>query len=195
MGYYSLKKPVDWGTSWYRLDSCHGTKITRPILAQIVGLADDFYQVSGPESLKECPQREDLRKEHLQSLEKNGLWAFTGILHIPQKGVYIQDNPNTHQGMPAMYENDLILKLAQGDPTVRFVSSDRIHSGEMNANDVRGNEYVIALAGTEGARKLSQIALQYRKLPWIAPPEHSTVASIYCGRVEIAPAGRIRNCC
>ena len=87
--------------------------------------------------------------------------------------------------MPAMYENDLILKLAQGDPTVRFVSSDRIHSGEMNANDVRGNEYVIALAGTEGARKLSQIALQYRKLPWIAPPEHSTVASIYCGREKL----------
>ncbi len=81
-----------------------------------------------------------------------------------------------------MPEKDLIQKLAQGDPTVRFLSSDRIHSGEMNADDVKSNEYVIALAGAEGARKLSQIALHYQKCSWIAPPEHSTVTSVYCGR-------------
>ena len=89
------------------------------------------------------------------------LWAFTGSLYFP-KGAYVQNNPETRDGMPFMEESDLIKRLEANDTSVRFVPFG-YETREMTSLKLAKNPYVIALAGEEGAEKLAEVADKHKK--------------------------------
>ena len=78
-------------------------------------------------------------------MKKRWLWAFTGTLVTP-RGEYIQDNPETREGMPFMEESELVKKLESNDPSVRLVPFN-YKTGEMTSLELVKNPYVIALTG------------------------------------------------
>jgi len=98
-------------------------------------------------------------------MENAWLWAFTGTLYAPQ-GAYIQDNPEIRNGMPFMEESELVKKLEANDPSVRFVQFG-YPTGDMISLELAKNDYVIALAGKEGAEKLAQVADKHRNNPYL----------------------------
>ncbi len=189
--YFPLKRTADWGTSWQRLDPNllepqYREKAARATLSEMIELAHDAYLVSS--DVNKQQQAEPFRKMHRKILEKNGMWAFTAMLYVPHTGIYIQDNPNVKNGLPILIEDELNDRIGQGDYNVRFVSHDKLQTGEMTPEELMKNDYVIALAGIEGARKLGEIARNYSSLPIIHGPEYSCVASLYCSngkRLEI----------
>ena len=96
-----------------------------------------------------------------------GLWAFTGSLYVPKKGVYVQDNPEIRDGIPFMDESELIRKLEANDPSVRFVPFNRFNIGKMTASKLLENEYLIALVGEEGSEKLAEVAGKFKYNPYL----------------------------
>ena len=99
-------------------------------------------------------------------LRDKWLWAFTGTLYVPDKGAYIQDNPQVKDGMPYMNQGELETKLKSNDSSVRFVPFG-FKIGEMTPIQLGKNSYVIALAGEEGAQKLSEVADKFNKKPFL----------------------------
>ena len=94
-------------------------------------------------------------------MAKELLWAFTGTLYVPNKGAYIQDDPEIKNGMPFMEESGLIKKLEARDSSVRFVRFG-YQVGEMSPLQLAKNPYVIAFAGEEGAEKLAEVSDKYK---------------------------------
>ena len=106
---------------------------------------------------------EDRYSEEIKKLLKNGyLWAYTGILIVPNEGLYIQDHPPIVDGMPNIDPNDLERRVEEGE--LRFVPFG-FKTGEMSPSELGKNPYVHALAGKEGAEKLRQVAEKYPKNP------------------------------
>ena len=102
-----------------------------------------------------------------QTMKNRWLWAFTGTLYVPNKGVYIQDHPEIRNGMPFMQEVDLVAKLESNAPGVRFVPFG-FKTEDMTSHELSKNAYVIALAGEEGADKLAEIADRHKvKKPYL----------------------------
>ena len=54
-------------------------------------------------------------------MKNKWLWGFTGTLYVPNKGTYVQDNPEIRNGNIFMEESELIKKLEENDISVRFV--------------------------------------------------------------------------
>ncbi len=94
------------------------------------------------------------------------LWGFTGNLYIPNKGVYIQDNPEIRDGRVVMDESELVAKLEADDETVRFVPFG-YETKNMSASELAKNPYLVALAGEEGADKLAEVAGKHKKIPYL----------------------------
>jgi len=108
------------------------------------------------------------------------LWGFTGILPSSKHdGYFIQDHPKIREGMPFMDGDELISRLgskeANGivysdDGTIRFVRDIFGITGD-NILPLRSHPYIIALAGEEGAQKLSEIeGYIYKVRPHVALP-------------------------
>ena len=97
-------------------------------------------------------------------ISRRRLWAFTGRLYIPNKGAYVQDNPEIRDGMPFMDESELVKKLESNDPTVRFVHFG-FKTGEMKPSELAENDYIKAIAGEEGAEKLAEVAGKFNFNP------------------------------
>ena len=109
---------------------------------------------------------DDKYSEEIKQIMKDGfLWAFTGALYTPKLG-YIQDNPETRNGMPYMDESDLIKKLEAKDPSVRTFNYG-YKTGKMSPAELVRNEYVQALAGEEGAEKLADVASKFKQNPYL----------------------------
>jgi len=106
----------------------------------------------------------DVRREIKNAMRYASLWAFTGSLYVPGKGAYIQDNPRVRGGMPFMDESDLVRRLEANDPGVRFVPFG-FKIGDMAASELAENQYIIGLAGEEGAVKLAEVAGKHRYNP------------------------------
>lgn len=88
-------------------------------------------------------------------MEDGWLWAFTGTLYVPGKGVYIQDDPDIRDGKPFMEESELVKELkADG---ARFVPFG-FKIGSQSAFELAKNPYILGLAGEEGAEKLAGVA-------------------------------------
>ncbi len=104
-------------------------------------------------------------KEIRKIMKERGLWAFTGTLYTPKLG-YVQDNPETREGMPYMDESDLVKKLEAGDSSVRTFNYC-FKTGEMSPGELAKNEYVQALAGDEGAEKLAELAGRHESQPYL----------------------------
>jgi hypothetical protein len=94
------------------------------------------------------------------------LWAFTGTLYVPNRGAYIQDNPQISNGMPYMDSSELERKLEAKDPSVRFVPFG-FDIESMSPMQLGKNPYVIALAGEEGAEKLAEVADMFKQKPYL----------------------------
>ena len=104
---------------------------------------------------------EDRYSEEIKKLLKNRyLWAYTGTLTVPNKGLYIQDHPPIVNGMPNISSDDLERRVEEGE--LRFVPFG-FKTGEMSPSDLAENPYVQALAGQEGAEKLAKVAGEYPK--------------------------------
>ena len=103
-------------------------------------------------------------KEIQKRMKDNWLWGFTGILYVPNKGVYIQEDPQIKGRMLFMDECELIRKLEENDPNVRFVPFG-FQTGEMTPTQLAENKYIQALVGEEGAEKLAEIAGKYKNEP------------------------------
>ena len=106
---------------------------------------------------------EDRYSEEIKKLLKDRyLWAYTGTLTVPNKGLYIQDHPPIVNGMPNISSDDLERRVEEGE--LRFVPFG-FKTGEMSPSDLAENPYVQALAGQEGAKKLVKVAGEYLKNP------------------------------
>ncbi len=103
---------------------------------------------------------DEYSKEIKEIMKSKWLWAFTGTLYIPNKGAYIEENPQVKNGMPYMDQGELERKLEANDPGVRFVPFG-FKTGTMSPINLSKNAYVIALAGEEGAEKLAEVSDEY----------------------------------
>ena len=102
------------------------------------------------------------REEINRLVVKSRLWGFTGILYIPNKGAYIQDNPEIKNDRPFMEESDLERRLEANDPSVRHVPFG-YKIWQMKSSELAKNPFVIALAnGEENAEKLAEFADKHK---------------------------------
>jgi len=92
------------------------------------------------------------------------IWGFTGNLFVPDEGVYIQDSPEICDGKLVMNKSDLVKKLEANDKNVRFVPFG-YKIGDQTPRELRENQYILALAGEEGAEKLAKIANKHKDKP------------------------------
>jgi len=102
----------------------------------------------------------EFSKEILNLLNRRLLWVYTGNLYIPNKGVYIQHNPNIKSGELDMEESDLEKKMKEGDATIRFVNFG-FEIKELTKEEIYNHPYIMAMAGKEGAEKLAEIRELY----------------------------------
>ncbi len=130
---------------------------------------------------------DEYSEEIKQIMKDRYFWAFTGNLYLPNKGAYIQDNPETRDGMPFMEESNLVKRLEADDSSVRFVPFG-YQTGEMTSLELAKNPYIIALAGEEGAEKLAEIADKHKHNPYLFSFLNSIdhpltrVSALYSGR-------------
>lgn len=104
-------------------------------------------------TLKNEPEIQEFRK----IMRTNWLWAFTWSLYIPNEGAYIQDHPEIRKGMPYMDQDTLREKLEANDHSVRFVPFG-FKTGTIITKELENNEYIKAVFGYEGAKKLADVA-------------------------------------
>src|SRR3989338_10437682 len=127
--------------------------LIRPTISEITSLAHTSYN------------SDDNYSKKIQKLMKDyWLRGFTGSLYVPNKGAFIQDDPQIRNGMPFMDESELVRKLEANDPSVRFVPFG-FKVEEMTPTHLAENKYVQALVGEEGAEKLAEIADKHRNKP------------------------------
>ena len=100
-------------------------------------------------------------------MKDNWFWGFTGNRHVPNEGVYIQDNPQIVDEEVLMNKKDLVKKLDANDPSVRFVPFG-FKLGSQSALKLAKNPYVIGLAGEEGAGRISML----RRVQVRTPQDH-----------------------
>lgn len=109
---------------------------------------------------------DDYSKDIKKIMRDNWLWGFTGILYVPNRGAYIQDDPELRNGMPYMEELELIKRLESGDSLVRYVPFG-FKIGSQSSLELSKNPYVIGLVGKEGVEKLAEVADKHRAKPYL----------------------------
>ena len=132
-------------------------KLAKPSAAETASLLDRVYDNKDHNYASQ--EFSHIRKR----MNSNWLWAFTGTLWTPE-GAYIQDDPETREGMPFMDQSELVKKLESKDPSVRFVPYG-FKTGRISSLELSKNSYVIGLAGEEGADKLARVADTFRRQP------------------------------
>ncbi len=102
------------------------------------------------------------------------LWASTANLYSREEGVYVQDNPRIEESELIMNRETLLKKLEQKDSSVRFVPFG-FKERELTPRELEKHPLIVALAGEEGAEKLSQIARNkyFTGKPWLTSFELS----------------------
>ena len=133
--------------------------LARPTLAETASILHPGFC---DEQAMQEPEFAEIRK----LIKDRWLWAFTGILYVPNEGTYIQDNPEIRNGMPFMEKSELVRKLEESDPSVRHVPFG-YPIEKMSPVELSKNPFIIGLAGEEGADKLAQIADKYKGKPYL----------------------------
>lgn len=129
--------------------------LAKPNMAQTASLIYDAFNSDNKYS-----------KEIRDIMENRRLWGFTGILYVPNKGAYVQDNPEVRNNRVFMEESELVKKLDSNDASVRFVPFG-FNIKDMSSLELSKNSYVIALVGEEGADKLAEVADKHRRKPYL----------------------------
>ena len=130
-------------------------KLEKPTIAQTASLVNSAFNSNDKYS-----------QEIQKLLKEKWLWAFTGILYVPNEGAYIQDNPEKRNEKPFMEKSSLVKLLEAKDPSVKFVPFG-FKTEKMSPSELARNEFVIALAGEEGADKLAETASKFRNPPYL----------------------------
>jgi|SRR3989344_1453710 len=134
--------------------------LEKPTMAQTASLVHAIFDSDGR-----------YFNEVKDKLNTNWLWAFTGVLHIPEEGVYIQDDPETRYGLPFMKKSKLVRILEQETnkkvKTVRFVPFG-YKDGEQTLRELEKNPYIVGLAGEDGAEKLAIVAGKFKFDPCLS---------------------------
>jgi len=125
-----------------------------PTMAETVSLVHAAFNSDG-----------DYNKKIKDVIKDRFLCAFTGTLFVPNKGAYVQDRPELRDGRIFMEESELVKKLEENDSSVRFVPFN-YRTGEMTPLELARNSYIIALAGEEGAEKLSEVSDKFKHKPY-----------------------------
>ena len=147
--------PANEGTYASVQDQIQKAGLQAPTMAQTASLVHDAFN------------SDDKYSQGIKKIMKDAwLWGFTGNLYVPNKGVYVQDNPEVRNGAVVMDESELVSKLEKEDPSVRFVPFGYKTEG-MSALELAKNPYIIALAGEEGADKLAQVADKHKKRSYL----------------------------
>ena len=147
--------PANKGTYASVQDQIQEAGLQAPTMAQTASLVHDAFN------------SDDKYSQGIKKIMKDAwLWEFTGNLYIPNKGVYVQDDPEVRNGMPFMDESALVEKLEAEDSSVRFVPFG-YKTGHMSALELAKNSYVIALAGEDGADKLAEVADKHKRSPYL----------------------------
>ena len=155
-----------WGPYKYSQAEALKLRTIRPTFKDVVNLVYIGFNFHGEYSDK-IRQKMDY-----------GFWGFTGILYVPNDGVYIQDYPLCedyidpcsmffNRRVVKMDKADLIKRLEAHDPNVRFVNLG-FKTGEMTSAELARNSFVRALTGEEGAEKLANIADKHEKKPYLS---------------------------
>jgi len=133
--------------------------LARPTLAETASI---LYPGFCDENAMKEPEFASIR----QLMKDNWLWAFTGILYVPNEGAYIQENPEIRNRMPLMDKSELVRKLEESDPSVRHVPFG-YQIKKMSPVELSKNPFIIGLAGEEGADKLAQIADKHKRKSYL----------------------------
>ncbi len=121
------------------------SNLEQPTMAQTASLVHAAWQ----------NKDEKYSAEIIDKLRINWLWAFNGILYVPDEGAYIQDRPSLDNG-----------KVIVDRINARFAPFG-YKTGQQSARYLAKNKFVIALAGEEGAEELAQVADEYRIKPHV----------------------------
>ncbi len=124
-------------------------------------------------------------RDIIKKLKDFQLWGFTGILYVPDEGAYIQDNPEVREGRIYMDKEALEKRLKKGDSRVRYVESGAYRTGQQSGFNLERNQFVQALAGKEGAKKLAEVASKYRYSPYLVL-ENTIEESTAVSALEVA---------
>ena len=130
--------------------------LQRPTYAQTASLAHTAWQ----------NQDNKYSQEIIKLLKSNWFWGFNGILYVPKEGAFIEDAPKVVDGRVSMDKSALVKRLEAGDKAVRFAPFG-FKTGEQSAKDLAKNAFIIALAGEEGAEKLTEVAGKYSAKPYV----------------------------
>lgn len=150
---YPAKGPGTFAQVGEQIDS---DGLIRPTMAQTASLAYAAWQ----------NPKDKYSSEVIDVIKNKWLWAFNGILYVPNKGAYIQDDPKTENGRVSMNLSELEKMLKEGDPRVRFVPFG-YKTEKQTALELGKNRFVQALAEKEGAEKLAEVANRYKKQPYV----------------------------
>jgi hypothetical protein len=142
------------GIYFYLQEQIERVNLKCPTMSQTVSLIHDVFN-----------SEEEYSKEIKKLMKNSWFYTFTGNLYVPNKGVYIQDNPKTKNWGILMEESELVKKLEKNDSSVRFVPFG-FKIGEMSTLELAKNQYIIGLVGEEGANKLAEIADKYKPYLW-----------------------------
>lgn len=131
--------------------------LKRPALAEVIGL---IYATQTTKS--DTNKLLNHYRESACCLYGEGLWGFTSILfsHGRKRGVYIEDDPRIEDKLPIMRESDLIKRLEDHDPRVRFVPYNEKYgfcACDKNGSEITKDPLVVGLLGEEGACKWAQM--------------------------------------
>ena len=116
--------------------------------------------------------KEQYSSEIISILKNNWLWEFTGNLYLPKSneeinnGVILESNPAIENGKLVMDKNDLIKRLRESDPLVKFVPFG-FKTEEQNLFEFQKNPYIVARYGKEGAEKIAEVASKYKNVPYL----------------------------
>ena len=169
------------------------THLLKPTIAQTVSLLERLFRDNTEVCESSVSPEIDIMKSNLRH---SNLYVFIGSLWTPE-GVYVQDDPEIIDERVYMDRDNLREKLETGDSSVRFVPKNKIKLKDMASGELAKNEYLIALAGEEGAEKLARISRRFKEQPYLGGqggcwppnegniqyPSNITVCSI---RTEIA---------
>jgi hypothetical protein len=147
--------PAYRGTFAQLGEAINADGLQRPTMADTADLVHTAYNSN------------DKYSNEIKGIMKDGFfYVFNGNLYIPNRGVYIQDNPQLTNGRVFMDSSELERKIEAKDPSVRFVPFG-FKTGEMTPMELGRNSFVIGLAGEEGAEKLAEVADTYKRRPYL----------------------------
>lgn len=153
---YPAKGPDTFVNVRAQLEDDSLTMPTMAIMAETASLVYSAWQNSDNKYSKDI----------IRKMKDNWLWVNNALLYVPKTGVYVVDSPKIVDGNVSLNEKDLLKRLKDEDPCVRFVGFG-YQLEKQTSLQLAKNPFVIALAGKEGAEKLAEVSEKYPRKPYV----------------------------